>query len=510
MDKRSRLDYYLVISIFVISVAGIVTLYSQEHLLEGSVRWFRQLIVFLFTFPMIFFIRKLNYRYIGDFAIHFYLFTILLLLLTLVPFIGSSIKGARSWIRFGPMGIQTSELAKLSTIILLAKYLELKEREMDRIPTLLMAFAIACLPMLLIVVQPDFGSAFIFAPILLSMLFLAGADIYHISSVVIFFGVSIFIPLYIEYHRIILVEPLLAHLSELGKVNLLPAVRILKADIWKFVSDATIPGYVRVESDRSYLKEVADNVELFDTLRSATVDVRTDAGGFFLQVLENQNFLIILGLVFLLISISLFAFRIIQGSSFEKLRKYYIPLGVMGISLIAAITVHLTFSFKHYQVVRVTAFINPEMFSRDEAYHIRASKAAIGSGELYGHGIFKGDMTTGARPLVPESSTDFIFSSWCERTGFIGSILILLFLVLLSLRSLLISFDARDRFGTILASGLGFMYFYHTIFNTGIALGLLPVTGLPLSFMSYGGSHMLVCMLAAGILLSVHSRRFAN
>jgi rod shape determining protein RodA len=88
--------------------------------------------------------------------------------------------------------------------------------------------------------------------------------------------------------------------------------------------------------------------------------------------------------------------------------------------------------------------------------------------------------------------------------------LLLLVLIGIPLRSLQLSFEARDRFGSLLAAGIAIMLFYHIAFNAGITLGLLPVTGLPMSFMSYGGSHLITCMAAVGILLSIYRRRFAN
>lgn len=513
MERRHRIDFLLLGSAILLVCAGIVTLYAQESVMDGGGedRWFKQCLFFvLLALPVCLVLRRMNYSFLGDYAVPLYLFSILLLVLTLVPFIGASAKGARSWIRLGPVGFQTSELAKLTTIIILAKYLELKERDIERIPTLLLPFALTLLPMLLIVIQPDFGGAFTFAPILLTMLFVAGADIYHIGSVVIFFGTSIFIPLYIEYNRITLVEPLLAHLSELGKGNLLPAVRILRRDVWNYLDDGVIPAAVQSPEDRTYLANVLTNEGLITSLREAARDVRYEAGGFVLRLLENEWLLVIVGGLLAIVAIGLFLVRFTQGASMANLRKYYIPLGVIGGSLLSAAAVQSTFSFKYYQVVRVTAFVNPDKFPRDEAYQIRASKAAIGSGRFLGRGIFQGDMTMGDRPLVPESSTDFIFTAWSERTGFIGGFIAIMLMISIPLRGLLVSFEARDRFGSLLAAGVSAMFFYHIFFNAGIALGLLPVTGLPLSFMSYGRSHLLACLAALGMLLSVHRRRFAN
>ncbi len=508
MEQLRRIDWIFLGAAMAITIAGISTLYAQESILDDPPgRWYRQLIFFILSLIVCFAIRRVNYQVLGGLALPLYGVGIFLLLLTMI--IGDESKGARSWIRFGWFGFQSSEIAKLATVLLLAKYLELKERELDRLQSLVIPAAIALLPMALIVIQPDLGGAVSIAPILFLMLYLAGADIYHIGSAVVLGAIAFLIPLYVEYHKITMVSPLLERLSSLGAESLMPAVRILKTDIWDFAAAGAIPPGV-AEQDRSYLQGLLSNAELFQSLKEAVDTVRLESGGILLLFLENTTVLVIIGLVLALISLGLLVIRLSQGRSMARLRQAYIPLGVLGVALLAAATFQLTLSFKYHQIARITAFINPDQFPRDLAYQIRASKAAIGSGELTGRGFFSGDMTVGARPLVPEAFTDFIFTSWAERTGFLGSLLMLGLLFLIPLRALQISFEARDRFGALLAGGLAAMFFHHMAFNAGIALGLLPVTGLPLSFMSYGGSHLLISYAGAGMLLSIFRRRFAN
>lgn len=510
MDKKNRFDFFLFGLVLAVALAGIFTLYSQEVTVgseEG--KWIKQSVHLGVGIALALIFRRINYTILGDLSVIIYGISLLLLLLTLIPFIGSEIKGARSWIRFGPFGFQTSELAKLATIILLARYLELKERDMSKIPTLIIGFLIALFPMLLIVVQPDFGGAISFAPILLTMLFVAGADLFHIGSVLVFFGVTIFIPLFIEYKKITMVDPLIAHIAGMNKNDLLPAVRILKSDIWNYVDTGKIPSEVS-GSDLTYLTNVLNSSGLMSVLRDAASTIRYESGGILLTILENNYFPLTLALILSITAGVFFMIRYARGPSMAHLRKFYIPMGVLGIALLSSMAVHNTFSFKYHQVARITSFLNPDKFPRDLAYQIRASKAAIGSGELTGQGLFQADMTIGDRPLVPESATDFIFTAWSERTGFFGSSLILFFLILIPLRGIQISFESRDRFAAMLGSGISFMFFYHIVLNTGIALGLLPVTGLPLSFMSYGGSHMVTCMIGIGILLSIYKRKYVN
>ncbi len=510
MNNRYHMDPILLICIYTVAIAGILTLYGQENMLAESFgRWQRQMIFLGIGSILMMIMHRVNYQILAVYAFPIYAISILLLILTLIPGIGSEIKGARSWIRFGSFGFQTSEIAKLSTIILLAQYLRMKEQDMSQIPSLIIPFGITLLPVILIVMQPDLGSAFSLLPTLMIMLLLTGADIYHIGSLVLLAIFSLFIPLYIEYHNIVLVQPLLEYLEELRKVDLAPAVRILKTNIWDFINHSIIPSSI-AEQDLPYLSRLLRSEVLMSSLRDASQSIRYQHGGYLLLFLANITTLIILGSIMTTISVILLIIRIARGVSFRKLRRVYIPLGILGVSFFTAVTIQSVFSFRYHQVARVTSFINPEMFSKDLAYQIRASKAAIGSGELKGRGFWKGEMTMGKRPLVPESYTDFIYTSWAERTGFIGAILLLLILISIPTRGLFLSSEARDRFGGLLSGGISCLFFFHITVNIGITLGLLPVTGLPLTFMSYGGSHMLISMIAVGILMSIYRRRFAN
>ena len=505
-----RFDFIFLLCIYICIGCGIFTLYTQEVVLQNPTgRWSNQLLhAFLGTF-ILFLVYKFNYQHLSVYALPLYAFSIFLLLLTLIPGIGVEVNGARSWIRIGDIGFQTSEFAKLGTIILLAKYLDLKEREMHLFSSLVLPFIITIIPVALIVVQPDFGSAFSLLPVLLAILFIAGVDIYYILSIMTLCGLSIVIPLYIEYHNIILLPALVQHLEELNKIDLIPAVRILGADIWSFINEGILPKQTSGQ-DAEYLSRILQSENLVYSLEDASATVRYKAGGFLLVFLEKVRLLFIVGGILLFFAIGLLAFRMARGAVYTKLRKFYIPIGVIGSALIIAGTLHSVFPFQRHQVARITSFINPEKFPRDLAYQIRASKAAIGSGEFSGRGFWRGEMTIGRYPLVPEAYTDFVFTSWSERTGFLGSVFLLLTLIAIPLRGLLLSSDARDRFGSLLASGISFLFFFHITVNIGISLGLLPVTGLPLSFVSYGGSHLLICMVGAGILMNIYRNKLTQ
>lgn len=130
----------------------------------------------------------------------------------------------------------------------------------------------------------------------------------------------------------------------------------------------------------------------------------------------------------ILISAILIGLRITRGS--DSLRKYYIPLGVLGISFLFAFAVTKKIPFRENQVIRLTAFINPDQFKQGAGYQLRASKPAIGSGRFVGKGFGHGEMTEGRVPHVPESSTDFIFASWAEQTGVYWICISFIFLII--------------------------------------------------------------------------------
>lgn len=503
LERRlEKIDYFLIISVVIVVLCGIVTLYFQEaNISDGPGKWYKQLFYFIIGLSTMYFMSRINYQLLGSYALPIYLFSIFLLILTLVPGIGylPNGRGARSWLKLGPFSFQTSEFAKLSTVILLGQYLVLREREIRNITVLVIPFIIVIIPMVFIIVQPDFGTAVSFIPILLAMLFLGGADMMHIGSLVILGGISLSIPMYLEYTRLTLMAPLVELLTKTEKTEVLSIVNQLGGKIWPILNGETIQA-----------KEVSGliNPKNFKILQDAVDQVIEENTSFLFKIFSNESFMITFGGSLILISFVLIVLRITRGS--ENLRKYYIPLGVLGISFLFAFAVSKKIPFRENQVIRLTAFINPDQFKQGAGYQLRASKPAIGSGRFVGKGFGHGEMTEGRIPHVPESSTDFIFASWAEQTGFIGSVLLLFFLIAIPLRGLQISFESKDRFGSLLAAGIVALIFFHIAINIGIVIGLMPITGLPLSFMSYGGSHLLMSMVAVGIILSIKLRKHAN
>ena len=138
-------------------------------------------------------------------------------------------------------------------------------------------------------------------------------------------------------------------------------------------------------------------------------------------------------------------------------------------------------------------------------YHSIQSKIAIGSGGFWGKGLFAG--TQSRLNFLPEKHTDFIFSVFAEETGFIGVILLISLLTFIILKGLNIAFRAADRFGFFLSLGLIISISFYIIFNIGMTIGIFPITGIPLPFLSYGGSSLITNFFAVGLLLNVEMRR---
>lgn len=159
---------------------------------------------------------------------------------------------------------------------------------------------------------------------------------------------------------------------------------------------------------------------------------------------------------------------------------------------------------KPYQRQRIWTFINPEFDPLGAGYHVFQSKIAIGSGRLWGKGYLQGSQNR--LEFLPEQHTDFIFSVFAEEWGFMGCLLLLAGYALLILLSLRVVQRARDRFGSILAAGMTAIIFWQITINIGMVTGILPVVGIPLPLVSYGGSSLVTTMLGMGILINVSMR----
>ena len=184
--------------------------------------------------------------------------------------------------------------------------------------------------------------------------------------------------------------------------------------------------------------------------------------------------------------------------------KHLIAISVTGLILILlAFQLHV---IKDFQRERLTAFLDSQDVSADARYNLDQSLIAIGSGGLFGKGYLSGTQTN--LDYVPEQHTDFIFTVVGEEFGFVGSLFVLLLFGLLLWRAIRIASLSKEPFGTYVAAGIAAMFAIQMFVNVGMVIGIMPITGIPLPFLSYGGSSMLASFLAIGMLESIHMRRF--
>jgi rod shape determining protein RodA len=201
----------------------------------------------------------------------------------------------------------------------------------------------------------------------------------------------------------------------------------------------------------------------------------------------------------------------------------YIPIAIMALALgglrlkhgivlllLAAVLMPAMWKWglKPYQKERLSTFVAPEADSRGSGYQVIQSLVAVGSGGVWGKGVAKGTQTQGQ--FLPVPHTDFIFAAWSEEHGFVGALVILLLYFGVLMRLIDDAQTAPDRAGVFLIMGVVAVLAFHVLVNVGMVVGFMPVTGIPLPLMSYGGSSILFTFLALGIVMNVRMRRFVN
>ena len=183
----------------------------------------------------------------------------------------------------------------------------------------------------------------------------------------------------------------------------------------------------------------------------------------------------------------------------------HLVLLLLGVVLAMVLVVQLGV-LKQYQLDRLTSFLDPQNDTQRSAYNLDQSKTAIGSGGMFGKGLFQGSQTN--LSYVPEQHTDFIFTAVGEQLGFFGSALLLTLFSIIVWRTWRAAALARDVAGTLMCVGVIAMFTFQIFENVGMTMGIMPITGIPLPLMSYGGSSTLATFAGIGLVLNVHMRRF--
>jgi rod shape determining protein RodA len=182
-------------------------------------------------------------------------------------------------------------------------------------------------------------------------------------------------------------------------------------------------------------------------------------------------------------------------------KRYFIAIAAIVLISFPLVYPHLA----PYQRQRITTFVNPTANPTGTGYNVNQAIIAVGSGGVFGQGLSSGSQSQGN--FLPSQHTDFIFAVLSEKLGFLGAVVCIVLYCVLVIRALWIAKNASDRFGTFLAAGIATMFAFHVVINIGMNIGILPVTGIPLPFISAGGTSMLISLISVGILESIYARR---
>jgi rod shape determining protein RodA len=427
-------DFILLGATLILMLVGILFVYSSGMSFTGmqlSNEYVKQLIWAGSGLLLMVGVILVDYNRLRRLSAYLYGFSILLLLIT--PFVGREVHGARSWIGIGEFGIQPSEFAKIATILLLASYLSGVGKGVRELPRFLLGLLIVVLPIGLIILQPDMGTALVYIPIFIFMAFVAGAKLRHIF-----------------------------YLLVAGLLTIVLAVAPLYRQ-WIVGREATL------------------------------LSMATD-----FQV--ARYFLAALLLITLLSAWGFWGFK----------RKYfYWILYVSSLLLIANAGALLVVRvLREYQIMRFIVFLNPRVDPQGAGWNLIQSVTAVGSGGFAGKGFLQG--TQSHYQFLPQQSTDFIFSILAEEWGFLGGLLVFVLFLIILLRGIRILYIARDEFASCVAAGIVAMFFFHVVVNIGMAMGIMPITGIPLFFLSYGGSSLWTGLICIGLLLSIYFRRYGS
>jgi rod shape determining protein RodA len=394
--------------------------------------WLRQLYWIALAIGAGFVVLLVDMRAIGRWAYLFHGAVIVLLLLVLRHGAGSQVD---RWFMVGGVALQPSEFAKFSTVLAVAFYF----RDNRRVGNLgwrdlLVPLGLIGAPFVLIVQQPDLGTAMLLALLSVPIMVLAGVRLKLLGILAVL---------------AVLTVALLVASFKLGYYR-------VDDEVVKTLQGEDVPP-VLVEQARSVKGQ---RFWTATSLRARlTQRVAVDAGDPFLETVEEA------------------AFR---------------PL--------------ISFLLRPYQQRRLVTFVNPDADPLGAGYHVIQSKVAIGSGQILGKGF--GQSTQGSLNFLPARHTDFIFSIFAEEWGFAGAIVLIGLYLALILRGLSIILQTRDRFSAFLTLGIVSIIALQVIVNVGMAVGLLPVVGVPLPFFSYGGSSMISMTIGMAMLLNIRMRRF--
>ena len=404
------IDFITILIWFALVGVGLVALYSSTHgaaseFLLDSVRrnYNRQIIWTVICTIGIIIALLLPVRFYQNIAYPAYGVSLLLLIVALVA--GQEVNGAKSWLRIGSVQFQISEMAKLGTLLAVSMLLSNKRHDGKDLKTAGMICLIILIPIVLILLQNDAGTALMYMCTIPFLLYWSGISLRHIMILIA--------PAFTAYFAIVYLPVAIA----------------------------------------------------FTTI-------------FLLILFLRKTTPLVMALAF-----------------------------ITNVGAMMTIKFALEFVLKPHHVARILSFTNPEAaeYRYSVGFHLVQSKAAIGSGGLWGKGFLQGTQTQGA--YVPEQTTDFVFSVIGEEFGFIGALLVLILFGFLLIRLIALGSQIKHPFGNTFTVGVVSFYIAHIFFNIGMTTGILPVIGIPLPFISYGGSALITETAMLACVLNFYMRR---
>ena len=425
-------DLIILLCVLVLVSTGIAFIYSSGVNSDGILvtnEYVKQIVWVGIGMVFLAFFALTDYRKCE--RISGWLFVVLLLVLVYTRLFGRYVNGAKSWLGIGDFGVQPSEFGKIIFILFLAKYLNGSANE-NPLKRLIISAVIFAVPTLLILAQPDLGTATVYIPIFFFMCFMAEIPLtylmflFGICASTVFFTI---LPVWNEY---------IAH----------------------------------------------NSVVLITTLSDFK-----------------------LKMILILAAAAICAISIVVRYYFHG-RKYYFWIAYFS----AIIFIGLICSsgagkvLKDYQIRRLIVFMDPSVDPLGSGWNIIQSKIAIGAGGAFGRSFLHG--TQSHYRFLPQQSTDFIFSILSEEMGFAGGAVVFILYMIIMWRTIVIIKNTSNKFGMYIASGILGMFVIHFFINVGMVMGIMPITGIPLLFLSYGGSSLLTAMSCIGLLMSINSRKF--
>ncbi len=452
-----HLDWPLFGALITMLLMGLATVYSVAYneevpsLFAFSEKYGRQLFWILFSLflgLLVFLIDSDIYR---RFAIPIYLSTLVLLVVVLFM---PAVHGAHAWLGVGSFGVQPAEFAKISTSLLLAKYISGLTVKQQNTRTVLTASSILLIPMALILLQPDAGTFVVFTSFL-----------------------------FVMYREGLTFDPIL-----LNFVNAIPGVRY--KETW--VGSHFIP-------------------ILFALLFLSVVTLLLDSVVFVLPFFDSElplsgSSLVLFGLLLIYVV----SWLLMQRFTTRRERSRMMVVLSLGLILAGGLSFGVDTGFdmlKKHQKDRIELVLGLREDPNGDDYNRNRAMAAVGSGGFFGKGYREASVSSVRTNHVPESETDFIFCPFAEEWGFVG-VLVLFFLYFFMLfRIIIIAERQRAAFNRIYAYCVAMILFYHFAINIGMNIGFAPVIGIPLPFFSYGGSSMMSFSVMMFILLKLDAQR---